>query len=215
MSHENTGHVLIGGVTGEVGHFFDDQLLNRFIQLLDRRAFVFLLRQQPASHRERNPADEDRAALRLNHLRTDLTSNGDVGHVERAEDVDARGFGRHARHVVVAHKHEYWHAVGEALDAFGELALLRGIGVARFESVTGEDHEVGVVVKRVGDHLVEPIQKIADTAGDAGLRIDLAVIFHADVQVGEVQNADRHLASTTPLRGHASHEGTRRRPQNT
>jgi len=37
------------------------------------------------------------------------------------------------------------------------------------------------------DNLVQPVQKVADAARNARLRVKLAVVFHADVQVGEVQ----------------------------
>ena len=41
-------------------------------------------------------------------------------------------------------------------------------------------------LKCVLHNLVEPRKKIADAAGDAGLRIELAVVLHADVKIGEM-----------------------------
>ena len=175
---------------GQLVERLDHRRAQGLVELLDRLAAVLLVAQEPVACGVRHPGEEDRSARGLDHPALGLVADDDVGHIERAEDVDGGGLLCRAGQVVVADEQQGGHAVGQAFDAPGELALLGGFGVARLEGVAGEDDQVGVVRERVVDNLIQPIEEIAHAAGGAGGGIELAVVFHADVQVGEMHEAD-------------------------
>ncbi len=115
---------------------------------------------------------------------------------------------------MIAHQHHQRRELGQVADAVGELALIGRVGVAGLEGVAREDGQVNLVLAGVLDHLVHAPQKIADAAAQPGLRVGAPVILHADVNVGEVQHADRfHItafnwqpfASTLPQNGCAEY----------
>ncbi len=74
----------------------------------------------------------------------------------------------------------------EVADAMGELTLIGRVGVARLEGIAGEDRQIDFMVTRIVDDLVHALDKIDHAIAQAGLGIGLAVIFHADMGVGEV-----------------------------
>ena len=113
-----------------------------------------------------------------------------AGDCQCLEDVDGAGLDRHPGHVVITHQQQRRHLIRQPLDALGKLALLRRIGLAILERVPGEDRQVGLMRQGVVDDFVQAFEKVADPARGAGDRIQSAVVLHADVQIGEVQQAD-------------------------
>ena len=86
---------------------------------------------------ERLPA----AADDLEHLFP--VAHGDVGHIERAEDVDAGVALGDRGQIMVAHEHDHRDAgVRDLLDAAGELTLVGRVGIARFVRIAGEDEDI-------------------------------------------------------------------------
>ena len=97
----------------------------------------------------------------------------------------------HRGQVVIAHEQHRGHArIRQPLDAAGKLALIGGAGVARLECVAGKDDQVNLVRQAVFDHLVKAAKKVDHAPVDAGGGINPAIVFHADVKVGQVQHAD-------------------------
>ena len=135
---------------------------------------------------ERLPA----AAGDLDHLFP--VADVDVGHVQRAEDVDAGGALGDRGQVVVAHQQDHRDAgVRDLLDASREFALVRGVRVARLVRVTGEDEDVHALLDRVVADVAQPAQEVHDARVDPGRGVDPPVVFHADVDVGGVKEFDR------------------------
>ena len=135
---------------------------------------------------ERLPA----AAGDLDHLFP--VADVHVGHIQRAEDVDAGGALGDRGQVVVAHQHDHRDAgVRDLLDAPRELALVRGVRVARLVRVAGEDEDVHALLDRVVADVAQPAQEVHDARVDPGRGVDPPVVFHADVDVGGVEEFDR------------------------
>ena len=77
----------------------------------------------------------------------------------------------------------------------GELALVRGVRVARLVRVTGEDEDVHALLDRVVADVAQPAQEVHDARVDPRRGVDPPVVFHADVDVGGVEEFDRlHVA---------------------
>jgi hypothetical protein len=184
------------------GHGADvlaNDLLQRLVQFLDRFAAMLGLRQQTIAHGIRRGGDLHLAALRVNDVQVLGPANDHIRHTQRAIDVDAAGFFLHRRQIVIAHQHHHRHIrIDEALDAPRKLALQSGAGIARLEGITREDHQIDIMVQTVIDHLVEAVQKIEHAAIDAGAGIDVPVIFHADVNIGKMQNVDHGHEKDSP-----------------
>ena len=179
--------------------------VQRAVEFFQVLAAILFLRQQALAHGIGHASHLHRAALGLDAVHFVAPADGDVGHGQRAKDVQAGGFLFHRGQVVVAHEQHRGHArVGEALDAAGELALIRGAGVARLEGVARKEHQVNVVRQAVLDHLVKAAQKVEHAPVDAGGRVEPAIVFHADVEIGQVEKADRG--------GHSHHSGRTLRP---
>ena len=159
---------------------------------------VLTLFEHARTHRVRRSADGNLAALGVDDLQFVFVRHPDVGHGERLVNLDARRLDFVGRQVVIADEHDQRREPRQVADAVGELALIGGVGAARLEGVAREDRQVNVVLAGEVDHLVHAAQKVADAAAQAGFGVGLAVVFHADVNVGEVQHADRfgHVRSS-------------------
>ena len=72
----------------------------------------------------------------------------------------------------------------------GELALVRGVRVARLVRVAGEDEDVHALLDRVVADVAQPAQEVHDARVDPGRGVDPPVVFHADVNVGGVEEFD-------------------------
>jgi len=66
--------------------------------------------------------------------------------------------------------------------------------VARLIDVAGYDDQVDVVGKGTIDRLVEGVQEILQAAREPRRGVDPPVVFHPDVDVGEMQELD-HCSS--------------------
>ena len=114
-----------------------------------------------------------------------------VGHIERAEDVNAGGALGDRRQVVVADEQDHRDArVRDPLDAPRELALVRRVRVARLVRIAREDEDVHALFDRVVADVAQPAQKVHDARVDSGRGVDPPVVFHADVDVGGVEEFD-------------------------
>ena len=129
------------------------------------------------------------AAGDLEHLFA--VAHGDVGHIERAEDVDAgRALGDRGQ-IVVADEHDHRDAgVRDLLDAAGELPLIGRVGIARLVRITGEDEDVHALLDGVVGDVAQPAQEVHDAGVDPRRGVDPPVVFHADVDVGGVEELD-------------------------
>ncbi len=88
----------------------------------------------------------------------------------------------------------------QAADAAGELPLLGLAGLAGLVGVPAEEHQVGVVFQGVVNQLVENGEEILKTGRKAGGGVRPAVVLHAEVQVGKVNNLHLRFYSTSFLR---------------
>ncbi|MOA47519.1 hypothetical protein D3C78_1701620 [compost metagenome] len=79
---------------------------------------------------------------------------------------------------------------GEPLHPPGELALLGGAGVFGLVDVAGHQKDVGVLRQREVDHLVEAAQVVLEAVMEPRGGVPAAVVLHADVQVGRVNDAN-------------------------
>jgi len=119
-------------------------------------------------------------------------SDVDVGHAQRVEDADRSGAALHGRQVVVAHQQHHGHAcIRQPLDAPRELPLEGGIGIAHLVRVAREHEQIDVLFDGIIDHVGQPSQEIHHAAVDARLGVHPTVVFHADVQIGGVEQLDR------------------------
>ena len=152
-----------------------------------------LFAQQRGAQRIRRRRDLERlpaAAGDLDHLLP--VAHEHVGHTQRAEDVDAGGALGDRGQVVVAHQQDHRDAgVRDLLDAPRKLALVRGIRVARLVRVAGEDEDVHALLDRVVTDVAQPAQEVHDARVDPGRGVNPPVVFHADVDVGGVEEFDR------------------------
>ena len=154
------------GFGGERPDVRDHGVLERGIQFGQALALRLLLAQQGGAQRVRRGRDLERlpaAAGDLEHLFA--VADEHVGHTQRAEDVDAGGALGDRGQVMVAHQHDHRDAgVGDLLDAPRELALVRGVGVARLVRVTGEDEDIHALLDRVVADVAQPAQEVHDAA---------------------------------------------------
>ena len=65
-----------------------------------------------------------------------------------------------------------------------------GVGVAGLEGISGKDHQVYLVLQAIVDQIIKAVQKVEHPPIDARGRVEPAIVFHADVQVGKVEKAD-------------------------
>ena len=75
-------------------------------------------------------------------------------------------------------------------DARRKFALVSLIGTTAAKGVASKYHQIDITVAGEFDHLVHTLQEIVDAAADTTIGIGLAVILHADVHIGKVQDAD-------------------------
>ncbi len=93
--------------------------------------------------------------------------------------------------VVVAHQQDHGNArVGHALDAPCELALEGRVRLAHLVRVAREHEDVDLLVDRIVDHVGQPAQKVHGAAVHPRVRVDPAVVLHADMQVRGVEELD-------------------------
>ena len=137
-------------------------------------------------------------------------ANVDVGHPQGVEDLDGGGAANGVGQVVVADQQEGRDAgLGKAGQAFGELPLL-GLGrVPALVGISGEQHQVYVFGQGIFNHLVEGGQEVAQPGGQASRRVGAPVVFDADVQVGEVEYAQRWTPLGWVLLAHQYTSGRR------
>ena len=76
--------------------------------------------------------------------------------------------------------------IGELRDALGELALVCLAGVAALVCVTAEQCQVDLVLQRVVDDLIQGVEEVGESGGQAGLGVWPTVVFYAYVYVAEV-----------------------------
>ena len=136
-------------------------------------------------------ADDDLTALGGNNARLVLIGDPDIRDRQRIVNLDARRLEHGRRQIVVADQHDQRRERQQVAHAPGKFALISRVGAARFEGIAREDRQVNVVFSGKLDHLVHAAQKIADAAAQAGFGVGFAVIFHADVDIGEMQHANR------------------------
>ncbi len=118
-------------------------------------------------------------------------AHGDVGHVERAEDVDAGGALGDRGQVMVADEHDHRDAgVRDPLDAARELALVSRVRVARAVGVAGEEENINPLLDGVVGDVAQPAQEVHDARVDPRRGVDPPVVLHADVNVGGVEQFD-------------------------
>src|SRR5690606_11234392 len=135
--------------------------------------------------------------------RLDIVDPVRAGHdhtlyLQRLEDLDRRGLLHHRGDVVVADEQHNRALLGQTLDAPRELAHVGGVRLAVLEGVPGEDGEIGVVLAGIINDLIHPEQEVHHTGADACGWVDLAVVLHADVNIGEVQQSDRFRHDSCP-----------------
>ena len=167
----------------------DHGALEQAVQLGQALALHFIPADQRRAQRVGRRGDLERlpaAADDLEHLFP--VAHGDIGHIERAEDVDAGGALGDRGQVMVAHEHDHRDAgVRDLLDAAGELPLVGRVGVARLVRITGEDENVHALLDGVVADVAQPAQEVHDARVDPCRGIDPPVVFHADVDVGGVK----------------------------
>ncbi len=114
-----------------------------------------------------------------------------VGNIQRAKDLDAGSSSFLGRQVVIAHQqYDRDTGIGQALDAPGKLAAVGRVGVAGLVGVAGKEDQVHLVLQRILDDLAQPPQKVHDPAIEPRNGIEPAIIFHAYVQIGQMQDSD-------------------------
>ena len=177
---------------GERPDVRDHGVLERGVELVQAFSLLLLFAQQGGAQRIRRGRDLERLPAAADDLDDLLpVADVDVGHIQRAEDVDAGGALGDRGQVVVAHQHDHRDAgVRDLLDAPRKLALVRGVRVARLVRVTGEDEDVHALLDRVVADVAQPAQEVHDARVDPGCGVDPPVVFHADVNVGGVEEFD-------------------------
>src|SRR5262245_56937705 len=105
--------------------------------------------------------------------------------------------------MVAGQDHDRQTSLANALDAFGELSLVRRVRSAAFIHIAGDQYDIGAGVQAHVDRLVQPLQVIDQARVQASRWVDPAMVFHADVQVGQVQQFD-HIGYRLQVTGYRS-----------
>ena len=109
-------------------------------------------------------------------------------HIQDPKNFQAAGGAVRGGHIVVAHQQDGGHArVCQAFDTAAKLALKGGIGALVFVGVAGKNADVGLPLQGNVNHLAQASQKINHPAIQTGFAVKPPVIFHADVDVGQVK----------------------------
>ena len=99
---------------------------------------------------------------------------------------------------MVARDHDHGDvAAAEHANEGCKFALMRGRGVASAIGVTGEDDEIDFLFDRFFKRETQAFDKILQARVETGARIEPAVIFNADMRVGNVQKFDGHSREIT------------------
>ena len=131
---------------------------------------------------------------------------GDAIGLETAADLDARhGQGRENFHgvgpaagvgqVVIAHQQKHRKAGRyQAADAAGKLPLM-GLGrVAALIHISGQQNQIHFLGQGKLRYFVQGTEKIPQSGGKAGSRVEAAIVLHADMQVGKMQDTHRETS---------------------
>jgi hypothetical protein len=133
----------------------------------------------------------ERARARLDHMQTRTIGDRDPFDGQGLEDLDRVRAPSSRRNVVVAGQDDDRQAgAADAVDALGELALVGRVWDAAFVNIAGDQDDVHALGQAIIDRLVQPRQVVVQPGVQAGGRIDPAVVFRADVQVGQVEHSD-------------------------
>ena len=120
----------------------------------------------------------------------DPVADVDVVDVQGGEDVQSGGAAYGVGQVVVAHQEEDGYSrAGEPDDALGELPLMGLGGVSALVGVATEEHQVDVGVDGVGYELVVGLEEVGQSGGQARLRVRLAIVLYAYVEIRKVEDA--------------------------
>jgi hypothetical protein len=110
---------------------------------------------------------------------------------ELPEDVQGGGPLLHPGQVVVAHQQEHREAgLQQAPEAGGELPQIGRGGIPVFKGVAAEQDQVRLVLDGIVHDAIEGMQEVHHPPVQAGLGVDLAVGLHADMQIGEMKDAN-------------------------
>ena len=125
-----------------------------------------------------------------------LADDRDAGQSEGVEDFHGVGLAEGIRLIVVADQDDHGNpGLGEAPHAPGKGALPGGIGVAVLVDVAGEYGEVDIVVEGVVDGRVHRAGEIEQASVQAAGGVEAAVVLHAEMDVGEVQQVEHDGAT--------------------
>ena len=175
--------------------------LQRVVLFGDRHSAGIGIRQQPRANRIGRGADDDSAPLAFESPNFIIPRHPNPGHIERLEDFNCARLRYVHRRIVIADEQDCRRKLGKLADAGGEFTLVGRVGAAAAEGVAGEYHQVDIALVRKIDHIVHARQKVEGAAADAGFGVGLPVVLHANMHIGEVQNADRlahHLLTSAP-----------------
>ena len=175
--------------SGEGVDDIGQRVLHVLVELLEIEVLGVLFAEQGAAPQpgERNNLDD--AVFGGNVVNLRFIGDDDIFHGQRIEDFGAGGASDSVGQVVVADEQEDGDtAAGKPVYPFGEFPLLGLAGFAAFIGVAGKQHQVDVVVQGVIDDLVEGRQNVVLAGGQACRRIDVAVAFNAEVEVGKMED---------------------------
>ena len=68
--------------------------------------------------------------------------------------------------------------------------MIRCVGVTGLVSIARKEDQVHLVLQGIVHYLTETPQKVHDTVVEPRSRVQMAIVFHADVQVGQMQQAN-------------------------
>ena len=161
----------------------------RGILLADGHAPCCWFLQQTGAERIGRRAHNHITAFGSDPAQLVIPRDPDIGHLKRGVDIDRCGFGDINWQIVVANQQHGRRQLRQGQDAPGEGALVGRVWAAAAKGIAGEYHQIDIMLAGIIDHFVHAPQKIAHTTAQTGIGIDLAVVFHADMHIGEMQNA--------------------------
>ena len=109
------------------------------------------------------------------------------------------GLAEGIRLVVIADQDDHRNiSLGEAPNASRKSALPGGVGIAVLVDVAGENGQVDIVVEGVIDGCLHRAREVQQAAVQPAGGVEAAVVLHAKVDVGEVQQMEH--GETPPTR---------------